>query len=156
VTTFGLYFDADPAGHDVDVLKIRSRKGLGLECLSVIRQSLPCLEELVLSVVASPTADLEDAPTPFANLHTLTLRESFYDFQLPDFDEMSAVRCLCSFLGPGTEFKFDQDQFLVDLRRFQARVSEQSLLDNYREAYMNFRKAFEDSVHSMQGTGFFA
>jgi hypothetical protein len=97
--------------HEVVEALIRHKtEGIGLESLSMIKDLLPDLEELHLTMVATSTAGLVANIHPFQHLKELVFSSSFQNFELPDFDPQEAAQYVSSFLAPRRFLRFEEDQ----------------------------------------------
>jgi hypothetical protein len=87
-------------------------QGIGLGCLVTIKDHLPHLKQLKLTLVASATEPLQQALQPFSRLERLELVHSFWKFQHPNFNHEKAARFISSFMNSTTKFLFQEDESL--------------------------------------------
>jgi hypothetical protein len=128
--------------------KLEGVEGIGLDCLTAINACLLHLKTLRLSLVASPTEHLEQAPHPFKNLETLDFTYSFLNFRLPDFNHEKAAQFISSFMDSGTNFIFREDESLVDDLREDGEIDalENMAWVDYSIEYNQFCKHFQEKV----------
>jgi hypothetical protein len=134
--------------NDVAEGKLEGVEGIGLSCLTAISARLLHLKTLRLTLVASPSGHLEQAPQPFKNLETLDLTHSFLNFHLLDFNHEKAAQFINSVMDSRTGFIFREDESLVDDLRDGGELDtfENMAWVEYSREYNQFCKQFREKV----------
>jgi hypothetical protein len=126
----------------------KGARGIGLDCLAMIKDHSPRLKELKLKLVASATNHLQQALQPFDNLEKLEFVHSFWNFRQPDFNHGKAACFISSFMNTTTNFVFRKDYSLEDNLGDREDLEDERgrpWLD-YSEEYYTFCKQFQEKV----------
>jgi hypothetical protein len=99
--------------HDAELQFRADLDGLELDCLWDIATSLPKLEKLSISFVASNTSQLGQKPVAFPKLHTLEFIASFPNFGCPGFTVQEAVTYVSSLLKGTAKFTSKNGAFFL-------------------------------------------
>jgi hypothetical protein len=135
------------------ILVLEGARGISLECLTMIKDHLPRLKQLKITLVVCATEHLQQALQPFDDLEKLEFTHSFWNFRQPDFDHRKAARFISSFMNSTTEFVFREDfslkHYLCDseLREMQDRDEETDRpWTVYSKDYNKFCEPFQEKV----------
>jgi hypothetical protein len=96
--------------------ELEDTEGIGMDCLTTIKEYLPDLKKLRLTITAFPTGHLrlEQPIHPFMSLEKLEFVHSFWNFRRSDFHPEEAARFISSFMNSDTEFILREDKSLED------------------------------------------
>lgn len=79
-------------------------KGLSLDSLRMIGETVPKIQTLSLSIKATPTNGLGNIKNAFRSLRSLSLLYSFLNYEVQGFDQHEAAKFLSSLVDQGAEF----------------------------------------------------